>query len=1792
MRFLTSLTSTALFFLITAGGLRGQTLEEHWWQPNGNVETIVKDDVNNLVYIGGTFTYIGPNTPYGSPVSTTTGMADVAFGRPNGEVRVSVPDGEGGWFIGGQFTQVNGQTRNRIARLNADGTLHPWNPGCNSYVNALDLQDGVLYIGGAFNSVGGQPRTGLAAVDANSAAVLALGGPDTDAPMDFVNELDAVGDTLYIGGIFRRLGKVELYGTALDLTNGTPDFSFLNPNGIVYDAIPDGAGGWYIAGSFSEVGGQDRSRIARLNADGTLHPWSTGFTSGAIRTMAISGNTIYVGGGFTTLGGQSRNRIGALDATTGVPTTWNPNSNDGVSTLAISGSTIYVGGEFTTIGGQTRNNIAALSISTGAATSWNPNADDWVYALAVSGSTIYVGGDFGIIGGQTRIGIAALNNTTGTATAWNPNSDGSIYSLAVSGSTVYAGGSFTTIGGQTRNNIAALNNSTAMATTWNPNANGSVRSLAINGSTIYAGGSFTSIGGQTRNRVAALNNTTGAATTWDPNADDVVRALAISGGAVYAGGDFTRIGLQNRNYIAALNVTTGALTAWNPNANQTVDALVVDGSTVYVGGQFTNIGGQARNRIAALSVNTGAATAWNPNANVSVTTLATSGSTVYAGGNFTTIGGQARNYIAALNKTTGLATTWNPNANSTVYAVAVTGSTVYAGGSFTSIGGQTRNYVAALNNTTGAATTWNPNAIGGSVRTLVINGNSAYVGGLFTRIGGLTRNRIAALDATTGIPTAWNPNANSDVETLLISGSTIYAGGGFSNIGGQPRNCIAALNTSTGAATTWNPNVSSSGSVVYTMAMSGSTIYAGGYFTTIGGQTRNNIAALNSSGLATSWNPNASYEVSTLAISGSTIYAGGGFTSIGGQTRNHIAALNNSTGAATTWNPNASDWVQTITISGSTIYTGGSFTTIGGQTRNRIAALNTSTGLATTWNPNASDAVYSLAISGSTIYAGGYFFSIGGQTRLRIAALNISNGLATTWNPSADQAAEAIATSGSSVYVGGWFSTIGGQARNRLAVFTPNSITTGSISSPICAGNTVSVPYTAVSTFGAGNIFTAQLSDATGFFPPTPVVLGSVSSTTSGTIVGTIDPGTLAGAGYRIRVVSSNPMVMGSDNGSNITINAPSVWYADADGDGFGDPAVWQSTCIQPNGYVFNSNDQCPDDADKTAPGICGCGESDIDTDADLTADCDDGCPLDANKTWEGICGCGVPDVDGDGDTVMDCLDGCPLDPNKIAPGICGCGSPDTDTDGDSAPDCNDLCPLDPNKIAPGTCGCGSPEPGTACNDGDPYTGNDVVTPGCQCQGIVLDCAGMPGGSALPGTPCNDGDPNTTNDMYAANCTCAGTSNSLGVGLTLVTDGNGAQTSWEIIPQGGGTPVCSGTGYANNATIPLSCTLANGCYELRVLDSFGDGMTTGGYVLRDAQGKRIIDNASDGAFTYTSQIASAQGFCLPLGLDRIRDSRCDLETMLPTDWTGAVENPAVSAQFGTGNQSDDGYQFWFFNPDGGYTRRILITHASGNYQFPAGPARCSYVSFSSIVTLPLPQSVLLNARVRSLVNGTYAPFGPACRMRISPPCQPTQLNNVLNSPQYSCGVPRTFGGADQVHCLAVAGANKYRFRFERVGGGYARTIAVGTTSLLLKWLTLPLVNGDTYNVTVQASFDGGATYCAYGPACAVLIDNAPGAGALHSVIAPPTALAFSIWPNPNGGDVLNLSAGGIPPDAVTADLSIIEPLGRPMFHTVLSVDNGAINTVVPLDASFASGVYFVTITAGGYTGMERLIVHR
>jgi PKD repeat protein len=87
-----------------------------------------------------------------------------------------------------------------------------------------------------------------------------------------------------------------------------------------------------------------------------------------------------------------------------------------------------------------------------------------------------------------------------------------------------------------------------------------------------------------------------------------------------------------------------------------------------------------------------------------------------------------------------------------------------------------------------------------------------------------------------------------------------------------------------------------------------------------------------------------------------------------------------------------------------------------------------------------------------------------------------------------------------------------------------------------CPGDTIVVDYTITGTFLAGNVFTAELSNSVGNFP-SPVVLGNLTSQTSGTITGIIPLSQTAGGGFRVRIVSTNPAIYGLKSAVNLAVN-------------------------------------------------------------------------------------------------------------------------------------------------------------------------------------------------------------------------------------------------------------------------------------------------------------------------------------------------------------------------------------------------------------------------------------------------------------------------------------------------------------------------------------------------------------------------------------------------------------------------------------------------------------------------------
>jgi hypothetical protein len=294
------------------------------------------------------------------------------------------------------------------------------------------------------------------------------------------------------------------------------------------------------------------------------------------------------------------------------------------------------------------------------------------------------------------------------------------------------------------------------------------------------------------------------------------------------------------------------------------------------------------------------------------------------------------------------------------------------------------------------------------------------------------RHCFAAFDLTTGALKDWNPEANGLVgRCLAVGDGVVYAGGDFTSIGGQARNRIAALDTLTGAATAWNPGADD---IVRAMELKDGKLYVGGDFWNTGGQPRRYAAALDTAtGLATAWDPNVGDLVFALTTRGSAVYLGGFFESVAGEPRGALAAVDATTGSLLPWVADADGPVYALAVSGGTVFAGGEYTTVAGQPRNCLAALDTETGALWGWDPgifgsgvaNARPSVHALATHGHNVYVGGDFYYIGGQVRPCLAALDDSLGAATDWTPRANFTVLSLTRSGNTLYAGGVFGSMG-----------------------------------------------------------------------------------------------------------------------------------------------------------------------------------------------------------------------------------------------------------------------------------------------------------------------------------------------------------------------------------------------------------------------------------------------------------------------------------------------------------------------------------------------------------------------------------------------------------------------------------------------------------------------------------------------------------------------------------------------------------------------------------------------
>jgi hypothetical protein len=288
------------------------------------------------------------------------------------------------------------------------------------------------------------------------------------------------------------------------------------------DAVTDGRGGWYVAGSglahvrsdarrdaswrprlstrravfgLTRAGGRlfvtDGYRVLAVSEQTGRQLWSStrihhGLQIGVL-AVAATASKVFVGGYLTEVGSERRNALAALDARTGRLLPWRHppignyrGSPAVVANLAVGAGRLYFGGGFIRLGSARRlGGVAAVTIRDGRPTPFAPYAYN-LSSLVAAGPRVLIGGPEG--GG-------VFDGTTGKRVSKQSPLDRAA-AIAVRGTTAYFGGDFrTTVGGD---NLLAIDLRTGNLRSWFPRlANEvSVGVLAPSGEKLFVGGQF------------------------------------------------------------------------------------------------------------------------------------------------------------------------------------------------------------------------------------------------------------------------------------------------------------------------------------------------------------------------------------------------------------------------------------------------------------------------------------------------------------------------------------------------------------------------------------------------------------------------------------------------------------------------------------------------------------------------------------------------------------------------------------------------------------------------------------------------------------------------------------------------------------------------------------------------------------------------------------------------------------------------------------------------------------------------------------------------------------------------------------------------------------------------------------------------------------------------------------------------------------------------------------------------------------------------------------------------------
>ncbi len=938
---------------------------------------------------------------------------------PNGIVYCTAVQPDGKILAGGDFTALCGQSCTNLARLNADGTLDAvFKTGADSPVFSLVLQpDGKILVGGFFVTLGGQSRSYLGRLNADGTLDATFNPKANGTVRSIAVQADGM---ILVGGGFTMLGKQYRQGVGRLYPDGTVDasFTFGGSDNFVYSLALQQDGKILVGGCFRVLSGQyDYPYLGRLNSDGSL---DTAFLTGAndyVYALAVRPDRkILVGGRFTTLGGQSRSCLGCLDADGMLDATFNSKANGSVYTIAVQADgRMLVGGAFTMLGEQSRPYLGRVNADGTPDATFNPGTDSSVCSLAIQADgRILVGGYFSTLGGQNRSYLGRLIPAEpatealafdGSTVTWqrdgsSPEAWRTVFEGSPDGTNWLALGPGTRIpGGWQLNGLSWPSKATLRARGFVTGGYQSGSSWFVETSigppvfttqpasqTVLLGssGSFSAsaVGASPLSYSWFLNGVLipDATNSWY-NANDPPLSASGSQFSCLASNAFG----STTSLVAVLSVRALPPTITQEPVSQTI--LVGSNATFRVLAEGTSpLLYQWRSSSGALVDCT--------NSILSLPGMTTnqSGCTYWV---------EVTNAFGAVTSAPAMLRVlcpstpdaFNPGANGMVYGMAVQpDGKILVGGDFTSLGGQSRPYLGRLYSDGTLDTDFDPGAYGAVYSFALQADGRIIVGGNFAALGIQSRGNLCRLNPDGTWDASFDAQANGPVHPVAIQpDGKILVGGNFSTLGGQFLSCLGRLNSDGTLDTNFNPLVGGAGGVYSLALQPDGKILVGGYFTSLGGQSRSNIGRLNADGsLDTTFNPGANFIVYALAVQpDGKILVAGAFTILGGRNRYYIGRINADGSLDTGFNPGASVYPCSLVLQADgKVLVGGYFTTLAGQYCPYSGRLNADGTLDATFTAWAGKYVFSLAVQADgEILVGGYFTTLGDQNRSYIGRL-------------------------------------------------------------------------------------------------------------------------------------------------------------------------------------------------------------------------------------------------------------------------------------------------------------------------------------------------------------------------------------------------------------------------------------------------------------------------------------------------------------------------------------------------------------------------------------------------------------------------------------------------------------------------------------------------------------------------------------------------------------------------------------------------------------------------------------